>query len=162
MNVRLSFGTRYVSFKTNVLTKIPHFSRVHFLFWVSIEKLGLRGKASNEAFNPTPKIILFQFFFFFNSLPNDKILDWSKHKQFTDDNFIFEETDHRKLSKQIEKTVGKGEIARYEQFLRFPLRFEKTCTPNKGLFGKGLKKRNTSILDSMDSRSDSTLCAVLF
>ena len=28
----------------------------------------------------------------------------------------------------IEKTVGKGEIARYEQFLLFPLSFQKTYT----------------------------------
>ena len=26
----------------------------------------------------------------------------------------------RKLSKRVENTVGKGEIARYEQFLLFP------------------------------------------
>ena len=28
----------------------------------------------------------------------------------------------------MENTVGKGEIARYEQFLLFPHCFEKTCT----------------------------------
>ena len=28
----------------------------------------------------------------------------------------------------IENTVGKGEIAGYEQFLRFPQCFQKTCT----------------------------------
>ena len=31
------------------------------------------------------------------------------------------------LSKQVENTVGKGEIARYEQFLLFPQCFPKTC-----------------------------------
>ena len=31
-------------------------------------------------------------------------------------------------SKWIENTMGKGEIARYEQFLLFPLCFQKTCT----------------------------------
>ena len=30
--------------------------------------------------------------------------------------------------KGVENTVGKGEIARYEQFLLFPQYFEKTCT----------------------------------
>ena len=30
--------------------------------------------------------------------------------------------------KRVEKTVGKGEIARYEQFLLFPQCFQKTCT----------------------------------
>ena len=34
----------------------------------------------------------------------------------------------RKLFKQMEKIVGQGEIARYEQFLPFPRCFQKTCT----------------------------------
>ena len=34
----------------------------------------------------------------------------------------------RKLSKQVENTEGKGEIARHEQFLLFPQCFQKTCT----------------------------------
>ena len=34
----------------------------------------------------------------------------------------------RKFSKRVENTVGKGEIARYEQFLLFPQCFQKTCT----------------------------------
>ena len=53
-----------------------------------------------------------------NPLPDNKILDWSKLKQFADNNFKFDENE-RKLSKQVENTVGKGEIARYEQFLLF-------------------------------------------
>ena len=32
------------------------------------------------------------------------------------------------FSKKVENTVGKGEIACYEQFLLFPLCFQKTCT----------------------------------
>ena len=32
--------------------------------------------------------------------------------------------------KKVEHTVGKGEIARYEQFLLFPQCFQKTCTAN--------------------------------
>ena len=43
------------------------------------------------------------------------ILDSSKPKEFADDNFKFDEN-VRKFSKQVENTVGKGEIARYEQF----------------------------------------------
>ena len=38
--------------------------------------------------------------------------------------FHFGEND-RKLSKCVENTVGKGEIARYEQFLLFPQCFQK-------------------------------------
>ena len=35
----------------------------------------------------------------------------------------------RKFSKQVENTVGKGETARYEQFLLFPQCFQKACLP---------------------------------
>ena len=43
--------------------------------------------------------------------------------------------------KWVENAVGKGEIARYEQFLLFPQCFQKTYKTtykNQGLFGKGL------------------------
>ena len=33
-----------------------------------------------------------------------------------------------KFSKQVENTLGKGEIAHYKQFLLFPQCFQKTCT----------------------------------
>ena len=48
-------------------------------------------------------------------------------KEFADNNFKFDENG-RKFSKQVENTVGKGVIARYEQFLLFPQCFQKTCT----------------------------------
>ena len=35
----------------------------------------------------------------------------------------------RKLSKRVENTVGKREIARYEQFILFPQCFQKACFP---------------------------------
>ena len=41
-----------------------------------------------------------------------QILDSSKLKKFADDNFKFDKNG-RKLSKQVENTVGKGEIAHY-------------------------------------------------
>ena len=44
-----------------------------------------------------------------------------------DDNFRFGENG-REFSKWVENTVGKGEIARYEQFLLFPQSFQKTFT----------------------------------
>ena len=53
-----------------------------------------------------------------NPVPDDKILDRSKLKQSADDNIKFDENS-RKFSKQVENTVGKGEIACYEQFLLF-------------------------------------------
>ena len=46
-------------------------------------------------------------------------LDCSKLKEFADDNFKFNENG-RRLYKQKENFVGKGEIACYEQFLLFP------------------------------------------
>ena len=60
----------------------------------------------------------------FNPLPDDKFLT----SKFADDNFKYDENG-RKLSKRIENTVGKGEIARYEQFLLFPQCFQKACFP---------------------------------
>ena len=59
--------------------------------------------------------------------PKRQIKDPSKLKEFADDNFKFDENG-RKLSKWLENTVGKGEIASYKQFLLFPLCFQKTCT----------------------------------
>ena len=44
------------------------------------------------------------------------------------DNFKFDENS-KKVSKRIENTVGKGEIARHEQFLLFPQCFQKACFP---------------------------------
>ena len=61
------------------------------------------------------------------SLPDDKFYS-SKLKRFADDNFKFDKNG-RKLSKRVENTVGKGEIARYEQFLLFPQCFQKACFP---------------------------------
>ena len=49
-------------------------------------------------------------------------------KEFADNNFTFGENGIQ-LSKQVENTVGKGEIARYEQFLLFPQCFQKASFP---------------------------------
>ena len=54
------------------------------------------------------------------------MLDSSKLKEFADDNFRFDRNG-AKFSKMAENTVGKGEIAHYEQFLRFPQCFQKIC-----------------------------------
>ena len=53
-----------------------------------------------------------------------QILDPFKLREFADDNFKFDEN-VRKFSKRVENSVGKGEIARYEQFLLFPQCFQK-------------------------------------
>ena len=70
-----------------------------------------------------------------------QILDWSKLKKLADDSFEFDEIS-RTFFKRVETIVGKGEIARNEQFLHFPQCFQKTSTidtQKKGLFGQGLK-----------------------
>ena len=63
----------------------------------------------------------------FSLLPNDRIVDWSKLKEFAGDNFKFDENG-RMFYKRVENTVGKEEIAGYEQFLHFPHCFQKTCS----------------------------------
>ena len=61
-------------------------------------------------------------------------------KEIADDNFKFD-VNGGKFSERIENTVGKGEIALFEQFLLFQQCFQRlvlqTCE-NQGLFGKGL------------------------
>ena len=80
------------------------------------------------------------------SSPNDKILDWSKLKQSADDNFQFDENS-RKFSKQVENTVGKGQIARYEQFLLFHSVFKQLVSQGRqkvSLSGNGLTLYQTT------------------
>ena len=66
------------------------------------------------------------FWFRVNPLPDDKIKNRSNLKQSADDNFKLDENS-RKFSKRVKNTVGKGEIARYKQFLLFPQCFQKAC-----------------------------------
>ena len=65
--------------------------------------------------------------FILDQLPDDRISDRSNLKQSADDNFKIDENS-RKFSKRVENTVGKAEIARYEQFLLFPQCFQKLVT----------------------------------
>ena len=57
----------------------------------------------------------------FNSLPSDKILDWSKLKAFADDKLNVNEKLNFGLGR-VESIVGKGENAGY---LHFPTLFSK-------------------------------------
>ena len=56
--------------------------------------------------------------------PIGQILDSSKLKEFADGNFEFDDNG-KKFSQRVENTVGKGEIARYEQFFPLPTVFSK-------------------------------------
>ena len=71
--------------------------------------------------------------FVFKPITRRQTLDSSKLKEFADNSFKFDENG-RKLSKPVENTVGKEELARYEQFLLFPKCF------TKGLFPRGVKR----------------------
>ena len=53
----------------------------------------------------------------------------SKLKEFAEENFKFDDSG-RELSKSVENTEGKGEIARYEHFLLFPQCFHKPYPAN--------------------------------
>ena len=55
--------------------------------------------------------------------------DSSKLEEFADGNFKFDKNVGN-FSEMVENTVGKGEIAGYEQFLLFPQCFQKTSTSN--------------------------------
>ena len=61
------------------------------------------------------------------TLSQTKNYDSSKLKESTHDNFKFDENG-RKIFKCVENTMGKREIARYQQFLLFPQCFQKTYT----------------------------------
>ena len=68
-------------------------------------------------------------------------------KDFANDNFKFDENS-RKLFKSIENTVGKGEIALYEQFLLFPQCFQKAYFQGRqtvSLCGNGLNSNLAAI-----------------
>ena len=71
-----------------------------------------------------------QFIFFpteFLTLPKPQILEFSKRKEFADNKFRLNENGGKSY-KRVENTVGKGEIARFEQFLLFPPCFQQTYT----------------------------------
>ena len=79
--------------------------------------------------------------FMFLLFPKGQILDSSKLKEFADDNFKFVENG-RKLSKPLQNTVGKGEIARYEQFLLSSLLSKELCcrcVKTRVCLGKGYR-----------------------
>ena len=80
----------------------------------------------------------------YQSFPKRQILDSSNLKEFVDDNFKVHYKNGENLSKRVENTLGRGEIARYEQFLLFPQCFQKDLyrkhVKNQGLFGKWFSK----------------------
>ena len=55
-----------------------------------------------------------------NCLPNDKTLDLTKLKAFTDDNYFNGAEIMISVFDRVENIVGKGENAGYQHFLLFP------------------------------------------
>ena len=82
----------------------------------------------NLQVSPSSKATLTFVAYHCGRITRRQILDSSKLKEFADDNFRFDENGS-KLSKRVENIVGKGEIARYKQFLLFPQCFQKACFP---------------------------------
>ena len=89
-------------------------------------KVALNPYTTNQSIANIFPVVHNVFFLFTNtymyhhlSITRRQILDSSKLKLFADNHFKFDENE-RKLSKQEENTVRKGEIARHEQFLLFP------------------------------------------
>ena len=82
-------------------------------------------------FNQLP-IMLLSIPIFVNSLPNNKIFDWSKSKAFADDKINVTEKLKFVLGR-VENIEGKWENAGYQHFLLFPQCF------SKGFFLKVVK-----------------------
>ena len=59
------------------------------------------------------------------ALPNNKFLDWSKMKVFSDDKIKLTEKKMKFALEVVENIVGKGENAGYQHFLLFPQYFQK-------------------------------------
>ena len=59
-----------------------------------------------------------------------QILDFSKFKETADDSLKFGQNG-RKFTWQGRKRCEKGDVPRYEQFLFFPLSFQKTYTAER-------------------------------
>ena len=59
-------------------------------------------------------------FYAFNSLLNDKVLDWFKLKAFADDKKKNVTRKLKFVSGRVENILGKGENAGYQHFLLFP------------------------------------------
>ena len=80
-----------------------------------------------------------------NSLPKDKILDWSKLKAFADNKINVNEKLKFGLGR-IENIVGNGENAGYQHFLLIQQCFHKATFPGllkTGLCGKRLTHSHT-------------------
>ena len=126
------------------------------IFSSNMKKLTIR-KATHATWSIQPFLLCLQWFwivlFFWVLLTHicavkgwpfrkQHILDSSKCKKMRILNL---KKNGRKFFKRVENTVGKGEIAHYEQFLLFPQGFQKTCTADTSKSDKGLSSERNWI-----------------
>ena len=81
-----------------------------------------------------------------NSLPNDKILDESKFKEFADDNIILTQKLNSVLGR-VENIMGKGDNAGLPAFSPFATMF------SKAFFSRGVKSRDRVVKGLRDLTS---------
>ena len=91
---------------TIVRTILPRLRATYLAYYTLRKSRANRPPIKLNAFFPATSYV-----YMYKSAKKKKKSDSSKLKQFAVDIFIFDENG-RKLSKQLENTVGKGEIAR--------------------------------------------------
>ena len=96
---------------------MSNFSFSHSVF----KRLVLQTSKSQGLFEKRLKAHIISYF---NFLPNDKFLDFSKVKAFADDKMNEAEM-MISVSVRVENIVGKGENAGHQHFLLFPQCFHK-------------------------------------
>ena len=103
-----------------LVTSILSFFHNSFQKFFSLEalKVVISGVRLNETDEDLDKLT------FYNSLPNNKILDQSKLKAFANEK-INENQNMKFLLGRVENIVGKGENAGYQHFLFFTQCFQK-------------------------------------
>ena len=84
-------------------------------------------KSLNESLSELQYLISIFYSSTFNSLLNNRILDWSTFKAFADDNSNLNQKLKFALGR-VENIVGKGENAGYQHFLLFSQCFQKATS----------------------------------
>ena len=95
-----------------------------------------------------------------NSLPNDKIFDLTKLKAFADDKLNIAIMTFF-CSDRVENTVGKGENAGHQHFLRFPHCFPKPSSLGSlkvGIVWERVKKPDAIGIATCDRDGGIKLC----
>ena len=121
--------------------KIMLTQKLKFVFWrrekiLEVYKKSLVASISffcNSSFESLLSLDLWKLgmMWLWVSLPDDKILDWSKFKAFADDKINVKKKLKFGLGR-VENIVRNGENAGYQHFLLFPQCFQKASFP--GLF----------------------------